>query len=430
MLVLGVAYKADIGDMRESPALKLIELLQDRGRRGRVPRPARPRAARAGLRSVALDAGRVRLRRDRHRTHVDRLRPARRGRARVVDLRNATGANGRSQRQGLEAVTRGSARPGSAPGARTSRATSTSSPISRWLCDLDRRSASASPPRDPARAHDRRLRRAARDDPSSTPWSIATPVPTHYELARRSRRQARLRREAARDARAEEMEELVALAEERGLVLMPGHLLLYHPGVQKLKELVDAGELGEVLYVYGNRQNLGVDPQERERALVARRARPLGDPPPPRRGAERGAGRTATRSSTRASRTSSSATCASRPGRSRTHAPVVARPAQDAEDHRRRARQDGRLRRHGARAQGDDLREGAVAARRRYGEWRTRTGDIFSPKIDRRAAAARVPALPRARRRRRRPARRAPHDGARRRAHARAAPELACAVPA
>ena len=49
----------------------------------------------------------------------------------------------------------------------------------------------------------------------------------------------------------------------------------------------------------------------------------------------------------------------------RAHAPLVARPAQDAEDHRRRPRQDGRLRRHGARAQGDDLRQGARAARRR-----------------------------------------------------------------
>jgi predicted dehydrogenase len=58
--------------------------------------------------------------------------------------------------------------------------------------------------------------------------------------------------------RGEEMEELVALAVERGLVLMPGHLLLYHPGLRKVKELVDAGELGEVACVYGNRQNLGV----------------------------------------------------------------------------------------------------------------------------------------------------------------------------
>jgi predicted dehydrogenase len=38
---------------------------------------------------------------------------------------------------------------------------------------------------------------------------------------------------------------------------MPGHLLLYHPGVHKLKELVESGELGDLLCVYGNRQNLG-----------------------------------------------------------------------------------------------------------------------------------------------------------------------------
>jgi predicted dehydrogenase len=49
----------------------------------------------------------------------------------------------------------------------------------------------------------------------------------------------------------------VDLAGERGLVLMPGHLLLYHPAVLKLKQLVDGGELGDVLCIYGNRQNLG-----------------------------------------------------------------------------------------------------------------------------------------------------------------------------
>jgi predicted dehydrogenase len=57
--------------------------------------------------------------------------------------------------------------------------------------------------------------------------------------------------------RGAELEELCDLAEERGRVLMPGHLLLYHPGVLKLKEIVRSGELGDVLYVYGNRQNLG-----------------------------------------------------------------------------------------------------------------------------------------------------------------------------
>ena len=88
---------------------------------------------------------------------------------------------------------------------------------------------------------------------------IATPVPTHYPLARQAL-QAGLHVfvEKPPAMRASEMEELIGLAEARGLVLMPGHLLLYHPAVQKLKELVDDGELGEVLVVYGNRQNLGV----------------------------------------------------------------------------------------------------------------------------------------------------------------------------
>jgi predicted dehydrogenase len=87
---------------------------------------------------------------------------------------------------------------------------------------------------------------------------IATPVPTHYPLAKAALESGKhVFVEKPPAMRAAEMEQLIGLAEAHGLVLMPGHLLLYHPGVQKLKELVDAGELGEVLVVYGNRQNLG-----------------------------------------------------------------------------------------------------------------------------------------------------------------------------
>jgi predicted dehydrogenase len=83
-------------------------------------------------------------------------------------------------------------------------------------------------------------------------------VPTHYELAKRALEAGKhVFVEKPPAMRTTEMEELVQLSEARGLVLMPGHLLLYHPGVQKLKELVDSGDLGEVLCVYGNRQNLG-----------------------------------------------------------------------------------------------------------------------------------------------------------------------------
>ena len=47
LLVVGVSYKAGVGDLREAPALKIIELLQRARRRRLLPRPARPRAARS-----------------------------------------------------------------------------------------------------------------------------------------------------------------------------------------------------------------------------------------------------------------------------------------------------------------------------------------------------------------------------------------------
>jgi predicted dehydrogenase len=88
---------------------------------------------------------------------------------------------------------------------------------------------------------------------------VATPVPTHYALAKQALEAGKhVFVEKPPAMRAAEMDELVALAAERNRVLMPGHLLLYHPGVLKLKELVDSGELGDVLCVYGNRQNLGI----------------------------------------------------------------------------------------------------------------------------------------------------------------------------
>jgi predicted dehydrogenase len=52
-------------------------------------------------------------------------------------------------------------------------------------------------------------------------------------------------------------ERAVQAAERAGRILMVGHLLEYHPGVARLKELVQSGELGELYYLYGNRLNLG-----------------------------------------------------------------------------------------------------------------------------------------------------------------------------
>jgi predicted dehydrogenase len=55
----------------------------------------------------------------------------------------------------------------------------------------------------------------------------------------------------------EHAEELVRLARERDRILMVGHLLLHHPAVRYLKEMVQRGDLGDLLYVYSQRVNLG-----------------------------------------------------------------------------------------------------------------------------------------------------------------------------
>lgn len=52
-------------------------------------------------------------------------------------------------------------------------------------------------------------------------------------------------------------EELVKLAREKGRILMVGHLLLFHPGVQYVKKMVDSGDLGDLYYIYSQRVNLG-----------------------------------------------------------------------------------------------------------------------------------------------------------------------------
>jgi UDP-2-acetamido-3-amino-2,3-dideoxy-glucuronate N-acetyltransferase len=56
--------------------------------------------------------------------------------------------------------------------------------------------------------------------------------------------------------------ELIKLAEEKNRILMVGHLLEYHPAVNKLYEIVKAGELGELNYIYSHRLNLGKVRQE------------------------------------------------------------------------------------------------------------------------------------------------------------------------
>jgi predicted dehydrogenase len=127
-----------------------------------------------------------------------------------------------------------------------------------WLCDLDEELRS----RFSARYPNARVTADYGDllaDETLDAIVVATPVPTHYALAKQALEAGKhVMVEKPPAMHAAEMDELVRIAADRDLVLMPGHLLLYHPGVLKLKELVDTGELGDVLCVYGNRQNLGI----------------------------------------------------------------------------------------------------------------------------------------------------------------------------
>ena len=59
-------------------------------------------------------------------------------------------------------------------------------------------------------------------------------------------------------ASAAECEELMAIAQEKGLVLMVGHTFLYSPAVKKIKEIVDRGDLGQIRYISSRRLNLGL----------------------------------------------------------------------------------------------------------------------------------------------------------------------------
>ncbi len=96
----------------------------------------------------------------------------------------------------------------------------------------------------------------ARDDIEAV--VVATSAPSHYAIAKRAL-------EAGKHCFVEkpltltstDAEALVRLADERGLVLMVGHLMEYHSAINWVRDCIASGELGDILYVYMQRLNLG-----------------------------------------------------------------------------------------------------------------------------------------------------------------------------
>jgi predicted dehydrogenase len=125
------------------------------------------------------------------------------------------------------------------------------------LCDADAPRLAKSAAQYPAaRAYADAAQVAA--DPEVQAVVVSASAAGHYPIAR-------LMLEAGKDVYVEKpmtlevthAEELVRLAKTGNRILMVGHLLLYHPGVQYMKKMVQDGSIGDVLYIYCQRVNLG-----------------------------------------------------------------------------------------------------------------------------------------------------------------------------
>jgi len=87
---------------------------------------------------------------------------------------------------------------------------------------------------------------------------IATPAETHFEVAKKCLEAGKnVLVEKPITLYTEEAAKLIEIAEVQNKKLMVGHILLYHPAIIKIKELIDNGKIGKLQYIYSNRLNLG-----------------------------------------------------------------------------------------------------------------------------------------------------------------------------
>lgn len=88
---------------------------------------------------------------------------------------------------------------------------------------------------------------------------IATPVATHFPIAKKALEHGKhIWVEKPFTASVAEAEELIEIAEARNLKIFVDHTFIYNGAVIKMKELVDKGELGNILYFDSERINLGL----------------------------------------------------------------------------------------------------------------------------------------------------------------------------
>ena len=127
-----------------------------------------------------------------------------------------------------------------------------------YVCDLDTARLSHFGRRHPQAVATARFEDLL-EDPSVDAILIATPVHTHYDLtvkSLRARKHTFVEKPLARSGA--EANTLVRLAKAESVALMCGQTFLYSPPVQKVKSLLEAGELGAVYFISSSRVNLGL----------------------------------------------------------------------------------------------------------------------------------------------------------------------------
>jgi predicted dehydrogenase len=127
----------------------------------------------------------------------------------------------------------------------------------RWCCDVSPASLEKVRGQFPNVATTTRLEELL-SDMALDAVVIATVAPTHYDVARQTLLAGKhVLVEKPMTLTAADAHRLTELAERQQRVLMVGHLLEYHPVVHRLRQMIDAGELGEVTYLVSQRLNLG-----------------------------------------------------------------------------------------------------------------------------------------------------------------------------
>lgn len=102
------------------------------------------------------------------------------------------------------------------------------------------------------------------NDESITGVAVVTPSHTHFKMVKAMLEAGKnVYVEKPISTVAEEARILTELADEKGLVLMVGHLLLYHPAVNRLKMLIEEGVLGELVYAQSDRLNVNYHKNDR-----------------------------------------------------------------------------------------------------------------------------------------------------------------------